>query len=258
MDLFAIDRYCGLTSPIHRLNPVVTLVSFLTFVVVVVLVPVREFAPLLAALFSLSCIALVSKVPLRFILRRSLAIVPFAIAIGAFNLLGRGVDLMIHHSASGSSALDSAGVPAFLNVVLKSFVCVLGMTILVSTTGSANLLNAMRKIGVPEGLTAGTCFLSRYAYVVADELFRMKRSRDSRRAGSLPWIAELRFVGSLVGVLFIRSYERAERVHVAMCSRGFDGTAVVSTQFRTSRRDVLFPLFLLGPLLLILLISNLI
>jgi cobalt/nickel transport system permease protein len=96
----------------------------------------------------------------------------------------------------------------------------------------------------------GTCFLSRYVSVVADELFRMKRSRDSRRAGRPSWVEELRSLGALIGVLFIRSYERAERVYMAMCSRGFDGFGVAVAPSRASTKDVLFPVLLLGPLLI--------
>lgn len=254
MDLFLIDRYSNLESPVHKLNPVVSLVSFLTFVIVVVLVPVGSFVPLFVALISLSSTAFVSKVPLRFILRRSLVIVPFAIAVGALSLLWKGAESMIQHSASDPIAFHSPEVRMFLNTVLKSFVCVLGMILLVTTAGSANLLGAMRRIGVPATLTVGTCFLFRYVSVVADEFFRMKRSRESRRAGKLPWVAELRSIGTLIGVLFIRSYERAERVYVAMCSRGFDGAMVAPIQSGTSKTDILFPLFLLGPLLLSLLV----
>jgi len=254
MDLFFVDKFSSLTSPVHKLNPVVSLVSFLTFVIVVALVPVHSFVPLLVALLSLSCIVLVSRVPLQFILRRSVVIIPFVLAVGGLNLLARGAELVIHHSGLTHSVLGSTGVRPFLNMVLKSFICVLGMTLLVSTTGSANLLSAMRRIGVPVGLTVGTCFLYRYVFVVADELSRMKRSRDSRRAGKLPLAAELRSIGTLIGVLFIRSYERAERVYVAMCSRGFDGAMVAPIQSGTTKRDILFPVFLLGPLLLSLLV----
>jgi len=250
MDLFSIDKYSNLTSPIHRLNPVVSLVSFLAFIVVVVLVPSGSFAPLVVALLSLSSVALVSRVPLRFLLRRSLVILPFAIAIGVFNVLGKGAQLVMHHYASVSVAFDPTGFHSFLNMLIKSFVCILGMTLLVSTAGSVRLFGAMQKIGVPTGLTLGTCFLSRYVSVVADELFRMKRSRDSRRAGRPSWVEELRSLGALIGVLFIRSYERAERVYMAMCSRGFDGFGVAVVPSRASTKDVLFPVLLLGPLLI--------
>jgi cobalt/nickel transport system permease protein len=108
----------------------------------------------------------------------------------------------------------------------------------------------MQNIGVPTVLTMGTCFLYRYVSLVADELSRMKRARDSRRAGNPSWLEELRSLGALIGVLFIRSYERAERVYVAMCSRGFHGSGVTAVASRTSRRDILFPVLLLGPLVL--------
>jgi cobalt/nickel transport system permease protein len=250
MDLFSIDKYSHLTSPIHKLNPVVSLTSFLAFVVVVVLVPSGSFAPLFVALLSLSCVAFVSRIPLQFLIRRSLVVVPFAIAIGALNVLGKVAQLAIHHSALASLAFGPAGLPSFLNMVMKSFVCILGTTLLVSTAGSVRLFSAMQNIGVPTGLTTGTCFLYRYMSVVADELSRMKRARDSRRAGNPSWLEDLRSLGALVGVLFIRSYERAERVYVAMCSRGFDGFGVTLVESRTSRRDILFPVLLLGPLVL--------
>jgi cobalt/nickel transport system permease protein len=250
MDLFSIDKFSNLASPVHRLNPVVSLTSFLAFVVVVVLVPSGSFVPLLVALLSLSGIALVSRVPLRFLLRRSLVILPFAIAIGALNVLGKGAQLVMHHYASASLALGPTGFHSFLSMLMKSFVCILGMTLLVSTAGSVRLFGAMRKMGVPTGLTSGTCFLSRYVSVVADELLRMKRARDSRRAGKPSWVGELRSLGVLIGVLFIRSYERSERVYLAMCSRGFDGFVVAVVPSRTSTRDVLFPVLLLGPLLI--------
>lgn len=265
MNLVLIDKYSSETSPVHRLNPTVALFSFLGFVVAVVLAPTGSFAPLLAAFLSLSIVVLVSRVPARFILGRSLVVIPFAMAIGAFNLLGKAGEIFLQGRFSSSPAFVPIGASPFLSMMLKSFLCVVAMTLLVSTMGSARLLSTFRRIGVPSGITVVAGFLCRYVTLVAEELLRMKRARDARRAGRFSRVSELRSAGRLVGVLFIRSYERAERIHAAMCSRGFDCAGVgvfthggLTVQFRAgvSRQDFLLPALLLGPLVLTLIAMN--
>jgi len=261
MDLFLIDKYSSVASPVHRINPTINLISFLGFVVIVVLVPAGSFTPLVMAFLSLSFVIVLSRVPMRFIFVRSLVIIPFVIAIAAFNLLAKAGSTFFHEHVPGSPMLSSAGTVVFLSIVLKSLLCVLAMTLLVSTMGSARLLSAMRSIGVPSGVGVVACFLSRYFSVVVSELLRMKRARDSRRGGKLSRIVEFRSAGTLVGVLFIRSYERAERIYGAMCSRGFDGKAPVPFQSLpvrsgTSRTDFLLPVLLLCPLLLSLIVKK--
>jgi len=256
MDLFSIDKYNNVSSRVHRLSPTVSLISFLGFIVIVVLVPAGSFAPLIAALLSLSFVILVSRVPVRFILGRSLIAIPFVIAIAAFNLLGKAGTTFLGEHISDSPALSSITVTAFLSAVLKSLLCILAMTLLVSTMGSARLLGAMRNVGVPQGISVVACFLLRYLSVVANEVLRMKRARDSRRAGRLSKVTELRSTGTLVGVLFIRSCERAERIYGAMCSRGFDGRAPVPVRSEASKPDFLLPILLLGPLLVSLIVKK--
>jgi len=65
-------------------------------------------------------------------------------------------------------------------------------------------------------------FMYRYIFVLVDEAMRMRQARDSRNfGGSRLW--QMRTIGNMIGTLFIRSYERGERVYAAMLARGFDG-----------------------------------
>jgi cobalt/nickel transport system permease protein len=65
-------------------------------------------------------------------------------------------------------------------------------------------------------------FMLRYVNVISDEMERMKIARESRgfiATGIKHW----KVIATSAAALFIRSYERGERVHLAMLSRGFDG-----------------------------------
>ena len=256
-----IDKHSDIESPVQRQDPLVKLLSFLAFVVVVVLLPKGAFVPLVAAMVTLLCAALVSRVPLSFLLRRTLVVVPFVLLIGAVNLLGRGLDLTPAWAFRGASlgwmgantvAKDggsAAALVSFGTMAAKSFISVFSFSLLLSTTGSAKLLGAARRAGLPAVLTVATGFMLRYAFVLVGELSRLRRSWEARRVGRLHWLAELRYIGSLIGVLLIKSYERAERVYLAMCSRGFDGFVSAQTHDPVPVTSVVFPLLLLGPVL---------
>jgi cobalt/nickel transport system permease protein len=259
MNLFQIDKHSDLDSPVHRQDPLVKLLSFVVLVVVVVLMPKGAFVPLLTAAVTLLCVALVSRVPLGFLLRRTLVVVPFVLLIGAVNLVGRGLDLVPARQLSsagpgwaGASPVATAGggsapLVSFGTMAAKSLISVFSFGLLLSTTGSTKLLGAARRLGLPALLTVATGFMLRYVFVLAEELSRLRRSWDARRVGRLHWPAELRSIGSLIGVLWVKSFERAERVYLAMCSRGFDGFVSAQAHDPLALTDAVFPLLLLGP-----------
>ncbi len=110
----------------------------------------------------------------------------------------------------------------------KSLLSVGAAVILTATTSPLALLRALRGLGVPRIIVATVLFMYRYLFVIGEEALRLLRARDSRSArvgrqsgGSLPWRAKV--LGNMVGSLFLRSYERGERVFDAMTARGFNG-----------------------------------
>ena len=82
-------------------------------------------------------------------------------------------------------------------------------------------------------------FAYRYIFVLVDEAERMERARDSRCYGGR-WLWHAKVIGQMIGTLFLRSYERAERVYVAMVSRGFDGRIVAPAEPRMAAADCAF------------------
>jgi cobalt/nickel transport system permease protein len=113
--------------------------------------------------------------------------------------------------------------------------------LLVATTQFPDLMHALRHLHVPTLLVAIISFMYRYLFVLADEALRLLRARDSRSAyrpgyksgGTVAWRA--RVAGNMAGQLFVRSYERSDRVYNAMLARGYDG------QFLTLNPHVMRP-----------------
>ena len=110
-----------------------------------------------------------------------------------------------------------------LTILAKNSLAFLAMLLLAAVTPWRLLIRAMHRLGVPRVLVATLLFMERYLHVLADELGRMttaRRARTFRPGNVLSWT----LLTSMIAMLFLRSFERAERVHDAMIARGWDGT----------------------------------
>ena len=105
---------------------------------------------------------------------------------------------------------------------------------LASTTSIPHILDGLEHLHVPRTMVAITAFMLRYGDVIGDELRRMRIARESRGA-SASWTGHARAVATSAGTLFVRSYERGERVYLAMASRGYTGSMPVRTAPSTAR-----------------------
>jgi cobalt/nickel transport system permease protein len=119
--------------------------------------------------------------------------------------------------------LSADGLLAAWNIMAKATIGVAVSVILASTTQMADLLRGLDRLHVPRIITAIAGFMVRYSDVITGEMRRMKVARESR--GYNPrWLWQVRALASSAGTLFIRSFERGERVHLAMISRGYTGS----------------------------------
>ena len=132
-------------------------------------------------------------------------------------------------------SLSEPGLWAAWNIVAKGTLGVLAAIVLASTTPVADLLLGLERLRVPRVLTSIAGFMVRYLDVIAGEAARMRIARASR--GYDPrWLWQARAIAASAGTLFVRSYERGERVHLAMCSRGYAGVDARSPAARRRRR----------------------
>lgn len=210
--------------PARQRHPTVKLIAAIVYVVSVVLTPPSAFSSL--ALFLVAILALValSRVDLRTILRRSWIVIPFVllVVIAVPFLPGEPV---VARWQLGPVALSISerGLWAAWNAFSKAWLSVLGLILLAQTTPQHELIGALRTLQLPKLLVLMISFLLRYLPLLAEEAVRMRRASDARLAARLSRREQLTLIGRLVGTLFIRTYERAERIHAAMAARGFTG-----------------------------------
>lgn len=150
--------------------------------------------------------------------RRSLIEVPFLVFAALMPFVATGPRIQV-----GPLALSEAGLVGGLALVAKATLGVLAAILLAATTPARDLLAGLERLHMPGPLVAILSFMIRYVAVVTGDAQRMRVARDSRgfTGGSARHLAA---VAGGAGTLFVRSYERGERVHLAMLSRGYDGT----------------------------------
>lgn len=227
--LHALDQYQEGNSLVHRLDPRVKLVLTLAFVVAVTAVPHGVWVSLLLFLGTIAVIAALARVPPILIFRRSMIAIPFALAAITLVFTVDGTPLATLSVASRNVSITHQGTVAFASILTKSWLAVLAATVLATTTSFPDLVAAMRALRLPKVMVAIVSFMYRYIFIIADEALRLQRAREARSAsprstagGSLLWRTKI--LGGMIGSLFLRSYERSERIYSAMLSRGFDGT----------------------------------
>jgi cobalt/nickel transport system permease protein len=234
-----LDQYSNLDSLIHRLDPRTKLIATIAFILAVVVTPITEWPAFVGYFLFISILILVSRLPLLYVFKRVLLIIPFVLLIGVFNIFRTGEALATMHVWHWQLSVTHEGLLVFGNVSAKAIISSLALILLSSTTSFANLLRGLQTLRMPKVLLMTLSFAYRYMFVLIDEAMRMWRARDSRNFGGR-WVWQVRTIGNMIGTLFIRSYERGERVYAAMVSRGYEGQVNGIDTLAFARLDACF------------------
>jgi cobalt/nickel transport system permease protein len=205
-------------SPIHRLQPHVKLLALVGLMLTVVATP-REWYPLFAGYLALLLVVIaISQVPPTYIAKRMVIEVPFAVfaVLMPFIATGPRTDLL-------GLTVSEPGLLAAWGLLAKGTLGVIASLTLAATTEPRDLLAGLEKLRFPNQLVQIMGFMMRYLDVVSEEMRRMRIARESRGFQARN-VRHWPVIARSAGALFIRSYERGERVHLAMLSRGYTGT----------------------------------
>jgi cobalt/nickel transport system permease protein len=205
-------------SPVHRAPAHLKVLVLLGFMLVVVATPggwLPAFAGYLAVLIA---VVAVSRVPATYLIKRMVVEVPFVVfaVLMPFVATGPRVDVL-------GVAVSQPGLTAAWTLLVKGTLGVLASLTLAATTEPRDLLAGLERLRVPNLLVQIMGFMVRYLDVVTDEMRRMRVARESRGFTARD-VRHWPVIARSAGALFIRSYERGERVHLAMLSRGYTGT----------------------------------
>lgn len=234
-DIRSLQGYTERDTALGALDPRAKLLTVMVFIGVVVSFDRYAVTALLPlALFPLG-LAAAGAIPIGVILRKVMIASPFALMVGVFN---PWFDTQSVALAGGLSI--GAGWLSLLSIVIRFVLTVSSALLLVAGTGVVPLCHGLSALGVPQALTQQLLLLQRYTQVLAGEAARMQLAHALRGGGlrDLP----LAQWASLLGQLLLRALQRAQRIHQAMLSRGFNGVMPVSKRHDWHRCDTLFVL----------------
>lgn len=238
-------HYSAGHSPVHHLDPRTKIVLTLLYVILVVSTPPRELLAFVIYGGLLSWAVALSQVPLRHILWRASAVLPFSVLAACWlPFFGPAPYVSFW---GGAIELSDPGLWKFAGVAMKSFLGASAAIFMTTVTPFSALLAGLRRLGMPSILVDMLSLTYRYLFVLFEEAMRLRRAATAR--GYRPtWLRQALLIGRLIGQLFIRSYERAERVYGAMVLRGYQGQLPLTHALRFTKTDTL-ALLLLIPLL---------
>ncbi len=220
---------------VHRLDPRIKLTVILAFVVTVV--SFNKYAVLSLAPFFILPVFFLSfgDIPAGFIFKKVLIVAPFAFFVGIFNPV---LDTDTLYTIGGMEI--SGGWVSFLSIMIKFVLTISAALLLIATTSFPGVCHALVRLRAPEIFVSQLLFLYRYIFVLMEEAMKILRARDMRsfeKRGK-----EMKVFINLIGVLFIRTIERSERIYQAMLSRGFHGRIDTMKVHRLSAADIVFAL----------------
>ena len=215
-DFKKLDQLAMGDTALHRLDPRAKVLATAAYILAVVSFGKYELSAMLP--FCIFPLVVISRgdIPFRSIFRKVLLVIPFALFVGIWNpLFDRQIMLTI-----GPYGI-SGGWVSCASIVVRSVLTVAGALTLVGITGFNAICQALESLGMPKAFAVQLLFLYRYIFVLTDEGGRVARARELRSFGEkgkgiVPF-------SSLIGHLLLRTWQRAERIHMAMLARGFNG-----------------------------------
>jgi cobalt/nickel transport system permease protein len=228
-----IDQLSYKNTFVHRLDPRAKLIATLLFLFTVISFSKYEIAALLPFFLYPMLLMTIGEIPFMFIFKKVFLVSPFAVFIGIFNPLLDSGQVLIFNGLT-----ISAGWLSFFSIMLKFTLTVSTALLLIATTSFPNVCHALRQLGLPSLFISQLSFLYRYIFVLMEETMRIVRARNMRSYGERG--KGIRIFVRIVGILFIRTVERAERVYFAMLSRGFQGDMPSLKRFQIKTGDVIF------------------
>ena len=243
-----IDEHSSIDSYIHRLDPRIKIIALFAFILFVIFT--RPTSLIAFALYGalIAVLILLSKIPVGFILKRSLVIIPFVLMAAIFIPFFKKGEVAGGYSfGTLKLTVTYDGLMIFWNILVKAYLCILSMILLVTSTKLSDFLKALEKLRFPSVFVIILSFMYRYIFVVQDELMKMRQAKEARSIGGSRWF-HVKVLANMIGVLFMRTYERGESVYLAMCSRGFDGKIKTMDGFQLKMKDFCFLSVMIGVL----------
>jgi len=220
-DFFA--QLANRSSPVHSLDARVKIIVLITLTLTLAFLGKGEWEKLLALLAGSLIISLFAGLPLLYLLKRALVVIPFVAVMALFSPL--------HEGWAG-----------YAFRVVKAYGAAFTLALLLVSTPFGSILQGLERLRLPPVLVGILTFTYRFLYLLVDEAMRLNRALKARCGRTL---LSLKAFGGAWGSLFIRSCQRSERVYQALLARGFNGKLPAGELGALSWKDLVFLLLTL-------------
>jgi len=234
MHLPEIDKYAHLKSVFHSWDPRVKLISFSFLILSIALLPNLLSASL--GLILAIILLFLSRIPFSFVLKHLrwvILSVLFFFIIMPLTVPGDKI-LRLNFVAISGQGLKLSSL-----IALRAVSICMIIFPMIGTMKFHKTLNALQRLKFPDKLIQIVMFTYRYIFVLLGELAKMSTAAKARLFRRGTNIHTLRITGNLIGMLFIRAFERTQRVYDAMVSRGYKGSIKTLDEFKLSNKDFL-------------------
>ncbi len=216
----------------HQLDARAKVIVVLVFVICVMSFGRHAVGPLLPFFAFPILVAVWARLPLGWLARRVTMVIPVTLLIAlpnpffdreiALNVVGVGI---------------TGGWISVVSILLRALLAAAAAIVLVAVTGFPAICGALERLGMPTALAVQLLLLYRYLTVLGEEAVRMATAREARGGDRK---LSLALYGVLVGRLLLRTWDRAERIYLAMCARGFTGDFSRGPRSSVGGRDLIF------------------
>ncbi|MBN1872032.1 MAG: cobalt ECF transporter T component CbiQ [Candidatus Omnitrophica bacterium] len=241
MHLPEIDKYSNLNSFFHSWDPRVKIISFSILIIVIALLP--NITPAAIAFLMASVLLILSKIPVIFVLKQLrwvFFIIFFFLIVMPFTVPG---DAMLR---LGLLTASQKGFDLAVLIALRAVSMVIIIFPMFGTSEFHRSLKALQKLKVPNKIIQMIMFAYRYIFVFLEMLSRMLTAARARLFNRRTDMFTLRTIGNLTGMLFVRGYEKTERIYQAMQSRGYTGSLSIQDEFRLTGKDFAKAFLIIG------------
>ncbi len=263
MHFNAFDRYHEKETFLHRLDPRVKVLVTVIYIISNALLPDGAWLAFISAWMFLIIANLLSQLGIGYTFKRSIIALPFALIAVTVLFSIPGKPVFTFQFLMWDLTITDAGLLRFVSILIRSWLSVQMAILLVAVTRFPDLIHALEHLHVPAILTTIIAFLYRYLFVLTDEVLRLIRARESRSAasagnrsgGGVLWRAKV--AGNMAGQLFLRSYERSDRIYHAMLSRGYTGHLYTLNPHEMKSGDYFVTAFVIAVIFIVQLIGRL-
>ncbi len=254
-DTVLCERYTNIEGLFQRLDPRVKFLA--TIALIITAVASGKIIIQLAILVLTFLLALISRISFKFFIVRTFLFIPlFAVVIALplpFIISG---EIVASFKINGMLIMVSReGLWEMLIFVLRVWACVSLSILLILTTKWNSLLHGLSKLHAPRLLIVILNMTYRYIYFFTDMLYKMLIARESRLTGPVGTLEAIKGGASALGSLFIRAYEKGEKIYLAMKSRGYNGEMKTMDDLKIHKLDIIFSV-LVGAIIVMMLVMQ--